>query len=57
MYAAENASQELISLLLDAGADPAAEDTEGNSASWYLARNTKLADEARTRLEARLAVE
>ncbi|KCZ85825.1 ankyrin repeat-containing protein [Hyphomonas adhaerens MHS-3] len=57
MYAAENASEELISLMLDAGADPAAEDTEGNSASWYLARNTKLADEARSRLETRLAVE
>nr|WP_321440274.1 ankyrin repeat domain-containing protein [uncultured Hyphomonas sp.] len=56
MYAAENASEELISLLLDAGADPAAQDTEGNTASWYLARNTKLADEARTRLETRLAV-
>ena len=57
MYAAENASEELILMLLDAGADPAAEDTEGNTASWYLARNAKLDDDARARLETRLAVE
>ncbi|MCA8893609.1 MAG: ankyrin repeat domain-containing protein [Hyphomonas sp.] len=57
MYAAENASEELILMLLDAGADPAAEDTEGNTTSWYLARNAKLDDDARARLETRLAVE
>ncbi len=57
MYAAENASEELILMLLEAGADPAAEDTEGNTASWYLARNAKLDDDARTRLDARLAVD
>jgi hypothetical protein len=56
MYAAENASADLISLLLDAGADAAAMDTQGNGVSWYLARNVILDEDARARLEARLAL-
>jgi len=56
MYAAENASADLISLLLDAGADAAAMDTQGNGVSWYLARNVSLDEDARARLEARLAL-
>lgn len=42
MYAAENASPELIDLLLDAGAEADAADTEGNTAAWYLERNSGL---------------
>jgi hypothetical protein len=42
MYAAENASAAVISLLLDVGADPQAKDTCGRSVADYLAKNTAM---------------
>ncbi len=50
MYAAENASPELIELLLNAGAETTAADTEGNTAAWYLERNSGLNDEEKAEL-------
>ncbi len=45
MYAAENASAAVIEALLKAGADISAKDTQGNTASWYFGRNTKIVDQ------------
>ena len=42
MYAAENAGEDLIQLLIEAGADTAARDTQGNDLNWYLGRNPAL---------------
>jgi uncharacterized protein YecT (DUF1311 family) len=47
MYAAENASPATIKVLLDAGADPAAKDSEGNDMSFYLKNNPRLTDAER----------
>lgn len=54
MYAAENASPELIELFLNAGVETAAADTEGNTAAWYLERNSGLSDDERTFLLRRM---
>lgn len=42
MYAAENASPEVMALLLDAGADSLAVDSKNNGISFYLNRNPRL---------------
>jgi hypothetical protein len=56
LAAAENASAPLIDLLLDAGADPAAVDSQGNPVSWYFDRNAIVTDPAaRERIAERLA--
>lgn len=44
MYAAENASPQVITLLLDAGADMAAVDSENNGISFYLNKNPRLTE-------------
>lgn len=54
-YAAEYADPTLILTLLEAGADKAAKDTEGNSISWYLDRNKTLSERQREVLKSRLA--
>jgi uncharacterized protein YecT (DUF1311 family) len=41
MYAAGNAGPATIKVLLDAGADPAAKDSDGNDMSFYLKRNPR----------------
>ena len=41
MYAAENAGPEVIHLLLEAGADPLAKDSEGNGMDYYLKNNPR----------------
>ena len=55
MYAAENASPEVIDAILKAGADISANDTKGNTALWYFGRNVKITDPAeRARISKRL---
>ncbi|WP_428818605.1 ankyrin repeat domain-containing protein [Microbulbifer sp. MCCC 1A16149] len=44
-YAAENASIELIQLLVDAGFDTTIEDSKGNGLDYYIARNPRFSDE------------
>lgn len=44
MYAAENAETALILALINAGADILAQDSLGNTALWYLGRNTYLSE-------------
>jgi len=41
-YAAENASPEIIVLLVDAGSDTSIKDTKGNPLEWYLAKNPRI---------------
>lgn len=48
MYAAENASATTIKVLLDAGADPTAKDSEGNDLSFYLNRNPRFTNAERS---------
>lgn len=47
MYAAENAGPATIKVLLDAGADPTAKDSDGNDMSFYLKRNPRFTDAER----------
>ncbi|MES9856156.1 MAG: ankyrin repeat domain-containing protein [Sedimenticola sp.] len=54
MYAAENASFELIILLIEAGADVATKDSQDNPASWYLQKNSNLSVFERETLQRRL---
>jgi hypothetical protein len=51
MYALENADPQMVGLLLDAGANPNARDSEGRGALGYLARNTALPDRERRKSE------
>ena len=44
MYAAENASPQVIEAIIVAGADITAKDTKGNAAAWYFERNNKVVD-------------
>jgi uncharacterized protein YecT (DUF1311 family) len=48
MYAAENASPATIKVLLDAGADPTAKDSDGNDLSFYLNRNPRFTNAERS---------
>ncbi|WCL54894.1 ankyrin repeat domain-containing protein [Gimibacter soli] len=52
MYAAENAGEEVIRLLVGAGADTSVKDSQGNGLQWYLARNQILGDAAKARMAA-----
>ena len=45
MYAAENAGPAVLEALLEAGADPAVHDSEGNDIAYYLRHNPRYADE------------
>ena len=47
-YAAENAGPTTIKLLLDAGADATAKDSEGNDLSFYLNRNPRFTNAQRS---------
>lgn len=47
MYAAENAGPAVIKALLDAGADPQAQDAEGNGMKYYLSNNPRFTDDER----------
>lgn len=49
MYAAENASAEVIKALLDAGADKSAVDSQRNGIGFYLTNNPRFTDEQRAR--------
>jgi len=44
-YGAENASIELIQLLVNAGFDTTIEDSKGNTLDYYIARNPRFSDE------------
>lgn len=44
-YAAENASIELIKLLVDAGFDTEIKDSQGNTLDYYIARNPRFSDQ------------
>ena len=48
MYAAENASPTTIKVLLDAGADPTAKDSDGKDMSFYLDRNPRFTNAQRS---------
>jgi ankyrin repeat protein len=57
MYAAENASIDMIRLLLDHGADLTLKDTLGNAALWYLSRNAQLTPVERAKADGLLRSE
>ena len=54
MYAAENASADLVKLLLDKGADPNIKDSQGWTALNYLERNDDLTRREKRRLKRKL---
>lgn len=54
MYAAENADEKVIQLLLKHGADSKAIDSKGNNILWYLDKNTLLSSKAKEKINAEL---
>ncbi|MBF0285622.1 MAG: ankyrin repeat domain-containing protein [Magnetococcales bacterium] len=57
MYAAENAGAEMMTLLLKAGADANAKDSQGNDLAFYLAKNPRYTPEEKALGIVRLAAE
>lgn len=54
MYAMENAEPTLIYTLLEAGADVTSKDTQHNSVTWYLNKNTGLSNWQKDQIRQRL---